>query len=204
MLTDPNERLALLAATLEDSIATVFRQIAMNRFEHAVHTARRGQGELAIEAINELWAQTQTDMLGPSVEITEGYRNWWSYIPHFIHTPGYVYAYAYGQLLALSVYRRYEQVGEGFVPQYLDMLRAGVVRRRGSLRVAVPQALRQRRVGLTLSPTSHHFQLHRMRLMPLMNALCSISGSSMICMLGKRLRISSNITLISRRARFAI
>jgi oligoendopeptidase F len=125
MLTDPNERLALLAATLEDSIATVFRQIAMNRFEHAVHTARRSQGELAIEAINELWAQTQTDMLGPSVDITEGYRNWWSYIPHFIHTPGYVYAYAYGQLLALSVYRRYEQVGEGFVPQYLDMLRAG-------------------------------------------------------------------------------
>ncbi|MCU1367951.1 MAG: oligoendopeptidase, partial [Ilumatobacteraceae bacterium] len=110
-LTDPNERLALLAATLEDSIATVFRQIAMNRFEHAAHTARRTEGELAVERFNELWEETQTAMLGPSVEITEGYRSWWSYIPHFMHTPGYVYAYAYGQLLALSVYKRYEEVG---------------------------------------------------------------------------------------------
>jgi oligoendopeptidase F len=125
MLTDPNERLALLASTLEDSIATVFRQVAMNRFEHAVHTSRRTEGELSVEHINELWAESQTAMLGPAVEITEGYRSWWSYIPHFFHTPGYVYAYAYGQLLSLSVYRRYEQVGESFVPQYLDMLRAG-------------------------------------------------------------------------------
>ena len=125
MLTDPNARLALLASTLEDSIATVFRQIAMNRFEHAVHTDRRSVGELSVEHINELWAQTQTAMLGPSVDITEGYRTWWSYIPHFFASPGYVYAYAYGQLLALSVYRRYEQVGESFVPQYLEMLRAG-------------------------------------------------------------------------------
>ncbi|MCU1397064.1 MAG: oligoendopeptidase pepF/M3 family [Acidimicrobiales bacterium] len=124
-LTDPNERLALLAATLEDSIATVFRQIAMNRFEHAAHTARRTEGELAVERFNELWEETQTAMLGPSVEITEGYRSWWSYIPHFMHTPGYVYAYAYGQLLALSVYKRYEEVGEEFVPRYLDLLRAG-------------------------------------------------------------------------------
>ncbi len=124
-LTDPNERLALLAATLEDSIATVFRQIAMNRFEHSVHTARRTEGELAVERFNELWEECQTAMLGPSVEITEGYRSWWSYIPHFMHTPGYVYAYAYGQLLALSVYKRYEEVGEEFVPRYLDLLRAG-------------------------------------------------------------------------------
>ncbi|MCU1396455.1 MAG: oligoendopeptidase pepF/M3 family [Ilumatobacteraceae bacterium] len=124
-LTDPNERLALLASTLEDSIATVFRQIAMNRFEHSVHTARRNEGELAVERFNELWAESQAAMLGDSVEITEGYRSWWSYIPHFMHTPGYVYAYAYGQLLALSVYKRYEEVGEEFVPRYLDLLRAG-------------------------------------------------------------------------------
>ena len=124
-LTDPNERLALLASTLEDSIATVFRQIAMNRFEHAVHTARRTEGELAVERFNELWEESQSAMLGPSVEITEGYRTWWSYIPHFMHTPGYVYAYAYGQLLALSVYKRYEEVGDEFVPRYLDLLRAG-------------------------------------------------------------------------------
>ena len=124
-LSDPNERLALLASTLEDSIATVFRQISMNRFEHAVHSARRDEGELAVERFNELWAASQTAMFGPAVEITEGYRTWWSYIPHFMHTPGYVYAYAYGQLLALSVYKRYEEVGDEFVPRYLDLLRAG-------------------------------------------------------------------------------
>ncbi len=124
-LTDPNERLALLAATLEDSIATVFRQISMNRFEHAVHTTRRTQGELSVDMFNELWVESQAAMFGPSVEITDGYRSWWSYIPHFMHTPGYVYAYAYGQLLALSVYKRYEEVGDEFVPRYLDLLRAG-------------------------------------------------------------------------------
>ncbi|HRE00333.1 MAG TPA: M3 family oligoendopeptidase, partial [Ilumatobacteraceae bacterium] len=124
-LTDPGERLALLAATLEDSIATVFRQISMNRFEQAVHTARRAQGELSVDAFNELWVESQAAMFGDSIEITEGYRTWWSYIPHFMHTPGYVYAYAYGQLLALSVYKRYEEVGDEFVPRYLDLLRAG-------------------------------------------------------------------------------
>jgi oligoendopeptidase F len=125
MIDDPAERLALLAGTIDDSIATVFRQVAMNRFENAVHTARRDEGELAVERFNELWAESQSAMLGDSVEITEGYRSWWSYIPHFIGTPGYVYAYAYGQLLALSVYRRYELGGDDFVPQYLELLRAG-------------------------------------------------------------------------------
>jgi oligoendopeptidase F len=124
-VTDPEERLTLLAANLEDQIATVFRQIAMNRFEHAMHTARREEGELSVERLGELWAGTQTAMLGDAVEVTEGYRTWWSYIPHFIGTPGYVYAYAYGQLLALSVYARYEQEGSGFVSSYLDLLRAG-------------------------------------------------------------------------------
>jgi oligoendopeptidase F len=124
-LDDPNDRFALLASVVEDSIATVFRQVAMNRFEHEVHTARRSEGELSVEAFNELWARTQIAMLGDHVEVTEGYRTWWSYIPHFINTPGYVYAYAYGQLLALSVYRRYEEQGEAFVPRYLELLRAG-------------------------------------------------------------------------------
>ena len=104
--TDPAERLTLLAANLEDQIATVFRQIAMNRFEHAMHTARREEGELSVERLGELWYDSQHAMLGDSVEVTDGYRTWWSYIPHFIGTPGYVYAYAYGQLLALSVYAR--------------------------------------------------------------------------------------------------
>jgi oligoendopeptidase F len=97
----------------------------MNRFEHEVHTARRTEGELSVDAFNELWARTQTAMLGDHVEVTEGYRTWWSYIPHFINTPGYVYAYAYGQLLALSVYHRYEEQGDAFVPRYLELLRAG-------------------------------------------------------------------------------
>ena len=124
-VTDPQERLALLASNLEDQIATVFRQIAMNRFEDAMHTERREVGELSVERLGELWAASQAPMLGDAVEITEGYRTWWSYIPHFIATPGYVYAYAYGQLLALSVYAQYEARGADFVPQYLDLLRAG-------------------------------------------------------------------------------
>ncbi|MFI5009308.1 MAG: M3 family oligoendopeptidase [Solirubrobacterales bacterium] len=123
--SSPESRLALLAENLEGAIATVFRQVAMNRFEDLAHTARREQGELSVERLGELWAESQAEMLGDSVEITEGYRSWWSYIPHFINTPGYVYAYAYGQLLALSVYQRYEQQGPEFVPQYLEMLAAG-------------------------------------------------------------------------------
>jgi oligoendopeptidase F len=123
--SSPPSRLALLAENLEDTIATVFRQIAMNRFEDLVHTARRGEGELSVERFGELWADSQSEMLGDSVEISEGYRTWWSYIPHFIGSPGYVYAYAYGQLLALSVYERYEQTGPELVPRYLELLAAG-------------------------------------------------------------------------------
>jgi oligoendopeptidase F len=121
----PESRLALLAENLEDRIATVFRQVAMSRFEDLAHTARREQGELSVERLGELWAQSQGELLGDSVEITDGYRSWWSYIPHFIDSPGYVYAYAYGQLLALSVYEQYEQRGAAFVPQYLELLAAG-------------------------------------------------------------------------------
>jgi oligoendopeptidase F len=123
--SSPASRLALLAENIEGAIATVFRQVAMNRFEGLVHTARRDRGELSVARFGELWVQSQEEMLGDSVEITEGYRSWWSYIPHFIGSPGYVYAYAYGQLLALSVYQRYEQRGEEFVPRYLELLAAG-------------------------------------------------------------------------------
>ena len=123
--TDPAERLALLAESIEGAIATVFRQTAMNRFEHAVHTHRREVGELSLDDFGRHWYDTQTAMLGDAVEVTDNYRTWWSYIPHFINTPGYVYAYAYGQLLALSVYRRYEEQGADFVPRYLELLAAG-------------------------------------------------------------------------------
>jgi oligoendopeptidase F len=123
--SSPSSRLALLAENIEGALATVFRQVAMNRFEDLVHTARREQGELSVERFGELWFESQEEMFGDSVQVTEGYRSWWSYIPHFIGSPGYVYAYAYGQLLALSVYQQYEQRGEELVPRYLEMLAAG-------------------------------------------------------------------------------
>jgi len=123
--TDPAARLSLLAESLEGSIATVFRQTAMNRFESLVHTERREAGEISVERFGELWAESQEEMFGDSVEVTDGYRSWWSYIPHFIGTPGYVYAYAYGQLLALSVFAQWRAEGDAFVPKYIAMLSAG-------------------------------------------------------------------------------
>ena len=120
-----DQRLSLLAERLDASMATVFRQMSMNRFEHLIHTRRRDEGELSTDRIGELWLDSQTEMYGDSVEISDGYRIWWSYIPHFINTPGYVYAYAYGQLLALSAYRRFTQEGESFIPRYLELLAAG-------------------------------------------------------------------------------
>ncbi|HTE63443.1 MAG TPA: M3 family oligoendopeptidase [Solirubrobacteraceae bacterium] len=121
----PASRLGLLAESIEGSIATVFRQVAMNRFEHLVHTDRREQGELSLDRIGDLWAESQEELLGDAVEVTDDYRLWWSYIPHFINSPGYVYAYAYGQLLALAVYGRYEEEGADFAPKYLELLSAG-------------------------------------------------------------------------------
>ncbi|HEU5206778.1 MAG TPA: M3 family oligoendopeptidase [Gaiellaceae bacterium] len=121
---DPQRRLNLLAGRIEDSIATVYRQIAMNRFEHAVHTTRRDEGELSTDTFEELWLASQQQLFGDSVD-TDGYATWWSYIPHFIGTPGYVYAYSYGFLFALSIFRKYELEGESMVEPYLDLLRAG-------------------------------------------------------------------------------
>jgi oligoendopeptidase F len=121
---DPNRRLNLLAGRIEDSIATVFRQIAMNRFEHAVHTARREDGELSIEKVEELWLAAQKQLFADSVDV-EGYGTWWSYVSHFMGSPGYVYAYAYGFLFALSIFRKYELEGEPMVEPYLEVLRAG-------------------------------------------------------------------------------
>lgn len=123
--TDPKKRLALLVSRLDDSIATVFRQIAFNRFEDLIHTARREHGELSIEAITDMWHKTQTDVLGDGVEVTEGYDIWWSYVPHFIRTPGYVYAYAFGFLFSLAIYQRYLEVGDELIDPCLDLLAAG-------------------------------------------------------------------------------
>jgi oligoendopeptidase F len=121
----PEARLSLLAEDIERAVATVFRQVALHDFEDAVHHDRRERGELSVERFGELWAERQEEMLGEAVEVTDGYRAWWSYIPHFINSPGYVYAYAYGELLALSVYERYLEEGPDFAPRYVEMLAAG-------------------------------------------------------------------------------
>jgi oligoendopeptidase F len=122
---DPNVRLTMLVSKLENSFATVFRQISMNRFEDAIHTARRTEGELSIKRLSELWLETQREMFQDSVTMTDDYGIWWSYIPHFLHTPGYVYAYAFGELLVLALYASYQEVGQSFPEAYLDMLKAG-------------------------------------------------------------------------------
>ena len=122
---DQRARLDLLVGRIDDSIATVFRQIALNRFEHAIHTFRREEGELPVEKISELWRAEQVRMLGDAVEVTENYGSWWSYVPHFIAVPGYVYAYSFGYLFSLAIYRRYLEEGDSLVEPYLDLLRAG-------------------------------------------------------------------------------
>jgi oligoendopeptidase F len=122
---DPRGRLSLLAESLDGVVAAIFRQVAMNRFEHGIHNQRRKRGELSVDRFAELWLATQSELLGDSVKLEDQYGLWWSYVWHFVDAPGYVYAYAYGHLLALSVYRRYEELGPDFVPSYLDLLRAG-------------------------------------------------------------------------------
>ena len=118
-------RLAMLAAKIEDTFATVFRQTAMNRFEEAIHTARRSDRELTGERFSQLWMETQSAMFEGSVTLTDNYGIWWSYIPHFIQSPGYVYAYAFGELLVLALYARYQESPEGFPAAYRDLLAAG-------------------------------------------------------------------------------
>src|SRR5581483_2599904 len=122
---DPKIRLGLLCAQCEDAFATVFRQVAFNRFEDAAHTARRTEGELAPEQLGELFQDRLQAMFGDALTLTDEHKVWWSYVGHFIHTPGYVYAYAFGNLLALAVYHRYLEQGAPFVEKYIDFLAAG-------------------------------------------------------------------------------
>ncbi|WP_424629345.1 M3 family oligoendopeptidase [Bradyrhizobium sp. SYSU BS000235] len=118
------DRQALLAGKVEDMINTVVRQIAFYSFERAIHTERRN-GELTAERIGELWLSVQGESLGPAIEIKPGYETYWMYIPHFIHSPFYVYAYAFGDCLVNSLYAVYEHASEGFAERYLAMLSAG-------------------------------------------------------------------------------
>ena len=118
------ERQALLAGKVEDMINTVVRQIAFYSFERAIHTERRN-GELTAQRIGEIWLSLQGESLGPAIEIKPGYETYWMYIPHFIHSPFYVYAYAFGDCLVNSLYAVYENASEGFAGRYLAMLSAG-------------------------------------------------------------------------------
>ncbi|TMC54788.1 MAG: M3 family oligoendopeptidase [Chloroflexi bacterium] len=122
---DPKVRLAMLCNQVEDAFSTVFRQVAFNRYEDAVHTSRRTEGELSVEQLGELFQDKLQPMFGDALTLTEEHKVWWSYVSHFMHTPGYVYAYAFGNLLALSVYHRYLERGPAFVDDYLDFLAAG-------------------------------------------------------------------------------
>ncbi len=123
--TSPAERHALLAQKVEDMINTVVRQIAFYQFERAVHTERREKGELTAERLGQIWIEIQREALGDSVSLEDGYEVYWTYIPHFIHSPFYVYAYAFGDCLVNSLFAVYEQSEAGFQDRYIEMLRAG-------------------------------------------------------------------------------
>jgi len=122
--TDPKQRFALLSSKVEDMLNTVVRQIAFYTFERRVHTARR-QGELKTEEINQIWLDVQKESLGDAIIQNEGYDIFWAYIPHFIHSPFYVYAYAFGDCLVNSLYAQYEKANEGFAERYFELLKAG-------------------------------------------------------------------------------
>ena len=121
---DAKKRKALLASKVEDMINTVVRQIAFYTFERKVHTARRS-GELTPDQINAIWLEVQAESLGDGIAFGPGYETFWTYIPHFIHSPFYVYAYAFGDCLVNSLYARYRESAKGFQDKYFEMLKAG-------------------------------------------------------------------------------
>jgi oligoendopeptidase F len=124
-LETAEQKRAFTCQKLESIFATVFRQISLNRFEDMIHNQRRVKGELSADDLSTLWLASQEAMFGDSVSLGEHYRLWWSYIPHFLHTPGYVYSYAFGELLVLALYRIYQQEGEEFTGKYLHLLSQG-------------------------------------------------------------------------------
>jgi oligoendopeptidase F len=130
--TDPAKRKVMLASKVEDMINTVVRQIAFYDFELRVHTERR-QGELTAERIGEIWMDIQKESLGPVFRFHPEYSAFWAYIPHFVHTPFYVYAYAFGDCLVNSLYAVYQDGAPGFQQRYLEMLKAGGTKRHQEL-----------------------------------------------------------------------
>ena len=121
---EPKERKALIAGKVEDMLNTVVRQVAFYTFERKLHEARR-QGELTPDQLGAIWLETQSESLGPAIELKPGYEVFWAYVPHFIHSPFYVYAYAFGDCLVNSLYGLYDEAHPGFVNKYFDMLKAG-------------------------------------------------------------------------------
>jgi oligoendopeptidase F len=130
--SDPKRRKIMLASKVEDMLNTVVRQIAFVDFERRLHDERR-QGELTPDRIGEIWLAVQSESLGPAIGFEDEYRHYWTYIPHFIHTPFYVYAYAFGDCLVNSLYAVYQNAAPGFAEKYLDMLRAGGSKRHKEL-----------------------------------------------------------------------
>ena len=130
--TDPVKRKVMLAGKVEDMLNTVVRQIAMHEFERRVHDRRR-EGELTAEELGEIWIETQRESLGPALRFDDNYKAFWAYIPHFIHVPFYVYAYAFGDCLVNSLYAVYQQAEAGFAEKYLELLRAGGTQRHKEL-----------------------------------------------------------------------
>ncbi len=122
---DPKQKLGLLCGKIEDMFATVFRQIVMTDFEHKLHEATLKEGELSTEKLSDLWIEANQPMHGGAVTLTKEYRAWWMYIPHFIHTPFYCYAYSFAQLLVLALYKKYQQNPKDFVPKFKEMLSLG-------------------------------------------------------------------------------
>lgn len=122
--TDPTQRFAMLSSKVEDMLNTVVRQIAFYTFEREVHTKRK-EGELTTADLNKIWLDIGAESLGPAIKLNEGYDIFWAYIPHFIHSPFYVYAYAFGDCLVNSLYAQYEKSSEGFAERYFELLKAG-------------------------------------------------------------------------------
>ena len=148
----------MLAGKVEDMLNTVVRQIAFATFEIRVHDERR-EAELTPDRIAEIWLEVQRESLGPAIRLDGVYRHYWSYIPHFIHTPFYVYAYAFGDCLVNSLYAVYQEAHQGFAERYLDMLRAGGTLRHKEL--LAPVRPRRRRPRLLVEGPLGRLRLHR-------------------------------------------
>jgi oligoendopeptidase F len=140
----PDDRLAMLARKIEDIYASVFRQASMFRFEQRCHAERREQGELTAERFGDIWQEEMQSMFGRSVNLGDQHRSWWSYIGHFVEAPFYVYAYAFGELLTLSLYERWKRQGPEFAERYVELLRLGGSRSPEELMATVGVDLRSR------------------------------------------------------------